>query len=1149
MRKVFVLIGLLAMFGCSTNSGDPVGLDGVADLSRGADVAPGDGQRGPDESVTSDAQVPPVEVLDFGRAPDEQTEPLCEAGEGCFLDPCGENGDCQSGWCVEHMGENVCTIQCTEECPPGWSCRQVGGGGPDLFFVCVSSVANLCKPCGDTADCKSPGGADDVCLGYGDEGRFCGAACATDDDCPWGFSCLATVTVDGVDTTQCLADAGVCPCTAKSVGLGLATPCQESNEFGACDGKRVCAEEGLSACDAPVPAAEECNGKDDDCDGFADEPDEEGGEFLPLCDDGNPCTKDVCGGDSGCSHEELDSGECLDGDACTIGDHCETGVCVGSPIACDDDNPCTDDLCDGLGGCQHSFNQADCDDGDPCTVADECGVGECAGFAVACDCQEDSDCALLEDGNACNGSLMCATDNFPYHCEVVVGSVVECPQPLGPGSFCLEAVCNPDDGACEVVNAHDGFACDDGNACTLGEVCAAGECGEGGSANCADDNPCTEDFCDPQQGCVHANNQLPCNDGDACTSADTCVDGECVGGDLVVCDDANDCTADSCDAGAGCQYAPIPGECDDGNACTLGDACQGGKCVAGSLQDCDDANPCTKDSCTPLGGCLNFPMAGACDDGDPCTLNDACSNGECVPGLLVNCDDKNSCTADLCDGGECKYDYLDIACDDGDACTANDHCIDGECVPAGMLNCDDDNPCTTDSCDTDDGCLYNLFVGPCEDGDLCTVGDECVNGECITGVDLVCDDENVCTKDSCVDGECTFTGMPFDCDDGDACTLGDSCVGGECVFDSLLECEDDNFCTDDSCDPESGCVFALNSIPCNDEDVCTLGDYCNLGECVGAATLVCDDLNPCTNDLCDPKVGCEHVPNSAPCSDGNACTTDDICSGGVCVATVSVDCDDDNPCTHDTCSVADGCVNTPQDGGCSDDDACTLGDFCEEGECQSGAEALACDDENGCTDDSCDGDSGCVYTANDAACDDSNACTENDTCGDGSCKPGSAKVCPSDNDACTTDSCDPTQGCIYTAITPCCGNGSKEGAEECDDGNNANGDGCSSQCKSEASCTDVGNDKLIYVSELNACLKSLGAQFYNVQWIEVAYGHTDYLTKICKEMGYSSYKSTHGGDKCNSGADMYPSYCNQGWLGPKCHNGCGNTNYDAFYCN
>jgi cysteine-rich repeat protein len=35
-----------------------------------------------------------------------------------------------------------------------------------------------------------------------------------------------------------------------------------------------------------------------------------------------------------------------------------------------------------------------------------------------------------------------------------------------------------------------------------------------------------------------------------------------------------------------------------------------------------------------------------------------------------------------------------------------------------------------------------------------------------------------------------------------------------------------------------------------------------------------------------------------------------------------------------------------------------------------------------------------------------------------------------------------------------CGNGVQEGSEECDDGNNMSGDGCSSICKDKPICGD-----------------------------------------------------------------------------------------------
>ncbi|HVP31101.1 MAG TPA: lysyl oxidase family protein [Myxococcota bacterium] len=45
----------------------------------------------------------------------------------------------------------------------------------------------------------------------------------------------------------------------------------------------------------------------------------------------------------------------------------------------------------------------------------------------------------------------------------------------------------------------------------------------------------------------------------------------------------------------------------------------------------------------------------------------------------------------------------------------------------------------------------------------------------------------------------------------------------------------------------------------------------------------CDDLDPCTDDLCDPVLGCVHADNAGPCSDGNSCTTNDVCNAGACV--------------------------------------------------------------------------------------------------------------------------------------------------------------------------------------------------------------------------------------------------------------------------
>jgi hypothetical protein len=73
------------------------------------------------------------------------------------------------------------------------------------------------------------------------------------------------------------------------------------------------------------------------------------------------------------------------------------------------------------------------------------------------------------------------------------------------------------------------------------------------------------------------------------------------------CDDANVCTADSCDVAThACRHAPAPGSCDDGDDCTTGDACRGGVCAGTGIPNCcdtsaqcDDGNACTTDVCRP----------------------------------------------------------------------------------------------------------------------------------------------------------------------------------------------------------------------------------------------------------------------------------------------------------------------------------------------------------------------------------------------------------------------------------------------------------------------------------------------------------------------------------------------------------------------
>jgi len=139
-------------------------------------------------------------------------------------------------------------------------------------------------------------------------------------------------------------------------------------------------------------------------------------------------------------------------------------------------------------------------------------------------------------------------------------------------------------------------------------------------------------------------------------------------------------------------------------------------------------------------------------------------------------------------------------------------------------------------------------------------------------------------------------------------------VEGACVFSGPKMCNDGDECTDDGCDPALGCLFALNQAPCDDGDICTLADHCQLGECAGTVELVCDDGDPCTDDSCNSQLGCQFVFNDAPCDDADPCTLQDTCAGGICAGQPK-DCDDGNPCSDDWCGPGGNCVSEALDDG------------------------------------------------------------------------------------------------------------------------------------------------------------------------------------------------------------------------------------------
>ena len=928
----------------------------------------------------------------------------CDDGNPCTNDSCKPAVGCQ------HVNK-------TDPCDDGHACT---GGDVCAGGVCGGTPIPGCiecdqdNPCDDGNDCTT-----DSCLGgacvFEDIADPCddGNACTTGDVCDAGV-CVAGPPPDCDDDNPCTDDS----CNPSS-------GCVHVDNVAACNDGNVCTTNDACSAGACV------------------------GGTPPVCNDGNVCTTDTCDPLLGCVFTD-NNALCDDGNACTTGDTCVAGACVGGPpLDCNDDNSCTDDLCDPLTSCAYADNSAPCDDGNACTTNDVCAGGTCGGAPLNCDdgnvctddsCNPASGCEYADNADPCDDNHPC-TDGDVCAGGVCAGTpipdCIECgfSSPCDDGNGCTDDSCR--DGVC--VFDDNTAPCDDGNACTSNDTCAAGACVGGPPPNCDDGNVCTGDSCNPAVGCEHADNANPCDDGNACTTGDTCSKGLCLGGPPPECDDGNGCTNDSCDPGPGCIHTNNTTQCNDGNGCTTNDACSGGKCVGGPAPNCDDGNVCTDDSCDPVKGCFHVHNGNPCDDGNACTTLDSCSGGVCVGGPLPDCDDGDDCTDDFCDSLiGCDHADNTAPCDDGNACTSNDTCAGGVCGGAA-LNCDDGNVCTDDSCNPAVGCEHTDNAEPCDDNHPCTDGDVCAGGVCAgtpipdciecTGAQGMaagtlneCDDANGCTDDSCQGGVCVFDDNAAPCDDGNACTGNDTCAAGACVGGPAPNCDDANVCTDDSCNPATGCEHVNNVSACTDGNACTTNDVCTEGACVGGPPLICDDGNVCTTDTCSPATGCTFTNNNDPCDDDDECTTNDVCSGGTCVGGPPPNCNDGNVCTDDSCDSGLGCQNVNNTASCDDGNACTTNDACSGGACVGGP-APNCDDANFCTDDSCNPATGCQHVNNTLVCDDGKFCTQSDICTDGQCV-GVVRSCD-DLNVCTDDSCD--------LVNDLCQN--VNNAAPCEDGN------------------------------------------------------------------------------------------------------------------
>lgn len=187
----------------------------------------------------------------------------------------------------------------------------------------------------------------------------------------------------------------------------------------------------------------------------------------------------------------------------------------------------------------------------------------------------------------------------------------------------------------------------------------------------------------------------------------------------------------------------------------------------------------------------------------------------------------------------------------------------GDAISEGGEGCDDGNAVNGDGCDnncTATACGNGVRTAgeACDDGNAVN-GDGCDNNCTVTGcgngvpnAGEQCDDGNLVNGDGC-DNNCTATGcgngvqtVGEGCDDGDL-DPGDGCradctpeLCGDTVLDPTEQCDDGNLDDGDCC---SATCTLENGQPCSDGDLCTTTDVCVDGTCVG------DPIAPWINEF------------------------------------------------------------------------------------------------------------------------------------------------------------------------------------------------------------------------------------------------------------------------------------------------------------
>lgn len=202
----------------------------------------------------------------------------------------------------------------------------------------------------------------------------------------------------------------------------------------------------------------------------------------------------------------------------------------------------------------------------------------------------------------------------------------------------------------------------------------------------------------------------------------------------------------TCDAAtSSCIYEPLPAgsACGGGDdPCLLEGTCnENGTCEAQMLPCDEPPNDCFEPQgvCDPQqGGCVYTPTEfnTNCEDGDACTLDDRCDGfGVCEAGDV--CPTDNPCAPGVCGATGCVFDPLI----DGTSCGPRpaDRCCGGQCVDIAS---DDEHcggcssPCVqTQQCESVDMTACSPAPADTTGRCTCAANSECPNGQICRNID------------------------------------------------------------------------------------------------------------------------------------------------------------------------------------------------------------------------------------------------------------------------------------------------------------------------------------------------------------------------------------------------------------------------------